>query len=72
MVTVKEMQTILRIERKATYDLVHNGTIPSVRIGTSYLITKILKIFFLPVVDVLRCYAKMTVQQQADYRKEII
>lgn len=73
VVTVKEMQTMLRIGRKAAYDLVHNGTIPSVRIGTSYLITKrVLKIFFLPVVDILRCCAKMTVQQQADYRKEII
>lgn len=40
VVTVKEMQTMLRIGRKAAYDLVHNGTIPSVRIGTSYLITK--------------------------------
>lgn len=40
VVTVKEMQTMLRIGRKVAYDLVHNGTIPSVRIGTSYLITK--------------------------------
>lgn len=40
VVTVKEMQAMLRIGRKAAYDLVHNGTILSVRIGTSYLITK--------------------------------
>lgn len=40
VVTVKEMQTMLRIGRKTAYDLVHSGAIPSVRIGTSYLITK--------------------------------
>lgn len=40
VVTVKEMQTMLRIGRKTAYDLVHNGVIPSVRIGASYLITK--------------------------------
>ena len=40
VVTVKEMQTMLRIGRKAAYNLVHNGTSPSVRIGASYLITK--------------------------------
>ena len=40
VVTVKEMQEMLRIGRKAAYDLVHSGTIPSVRIGVSYLIAK--------------------------------
>ena len=40
VVTVKEMQAMLRIGRKAAYDLVHSGTIPSVRVGSSYLIAK--------------------------------
>lgn len=40
VVTVKEMQAMLRIGRKAAYDLVHSGAIPSVRVGSSYLITK--------------------------------
>ena len=40
VVTVKEMQTMLRIGRKSVYDLVHSGAIPSVRIGASYLIIK--------------------------------
>lgn len=40
VVTVKEMQTMLRIGRSTAYKLIGDGVIPSVRIGTSYLITK--------------------------------
>ena len=40
VVTVKEMQEMLRIGRNAAYTLVNSGKIPSVRIGVSYLIAK--------------------------------
>lgn len=40
VVTVKEMQTMLRIGRSTAYKLIGDGVIPSVRIGSSYLITK--------------------------------
>lgn len=40
VVTVKEMQTMLRIGRSTAYKLIGDGVIPSVRISSSYLITK--------------------------------
>lgn len=40
VVTVKEMQTMLRIGRSTAYKLIGDGVIPSVRIGSSYLIVK--------------------------------
>lgn len=40
VVTVKEMQEMLRIGRNTAYKLVNSGKIPSVQVGTSYLIAK--------------------------------
>ena len=40
VVTVKEMQGMLRIGRNTAYKLVNSGKIPSVQVGTSYLIPK--------------------------------
>lgn len=40
VVTVKEMQAMLRIGRSTAYKLIGDGVIPSVRIGSSYLIAK--------------------------------
>lgn len=40
VVTVKEMQAMLRIGRSTAYKLIDDGVIPSVRIGSSYLIAK--------------------------------
>ena len=40
VVTVKEMQKMLRIGRNTAYKLVNSGKIPSVQVGASYLIAK--------------------------------
>ncbi|MDB3976453.1 helix-turn-helix domain-containing protein [Gammaproteobacteria bacterium] len=38
--TVKELQQILKIGRKQAYEMIHDGTIFSVRIGSSIRIPK--------------------------------
>jgi excisionase family DNA binding protein len=40
VLTRKELQTYLRLGRNATYDLLNNGTIPSVRVNQKFLIPK--------------------------------
>lgn len=41
IVSVSQMQTMLGISRHAAYDLVRAGTIPALKIGTSFRILKI-------------------------------
>lgn len=41
IVSVAQMQTMLGISRHAAYDLVRNGSIPAVKIGTSFRILKL-------------------------------
>lgn len=41
IVSVAQMQTMLGISRHAAYDLVRDGSIPAVKIGTSFRILKL-------------------------------
>jgi len=41
IVSVAQMQTMLGISRHAAYDLVREGSIPAVKIGTSFRILKL-------------------------------
>ena len=41
IVSVAQMQTMLGISRHAAYDLVRDGSIPAVKIGTSFSILKL-------------------------------
>ena len=47
IVSVAEMQKMLGISRHAAYDLVKDGTIPALKIGTSFRILKINVISFM-------------------------
>ncbi|MDR3091167.1 MAG: helix-turn-helix domain-containing protein [Clostridiales bacterium] len=40
VLTVQEVAAILRIGKNAAYALVHEGAVPSVRVGRKYLVPK--------------------------------
>ena len=52
IVSVAQMQTMLGISRHAAYDLVRDGSIPAVKIGTSFRILKLNIIKYMAVNSV--------------------
>lgn len=38
--TIKELQDALGVSRNTAYDLIHRGTVPSIRVGRAYRIPK--------------------------------
>lgn len=60
VVTVKEMQAMLRIGRNSAYKLVNSGRIPSIKIGVNYLIAKKdIELFLSHPVDISSNCAKI-------------
>ncbi len=40
VLTVRDIQSIFRISRSTAYDMVQSGRIPSIRVGSTYRISK--------------------------------